>query len=101
MAYKKGDPKFETICEVAAFRAGIALRTVQALLPGATPRQMKRLANGILTLTDGKDRSVKITPAQAEALILPHLQCLQRECPLCCFWEPISRSLNLFFREED
>jgi hypothetical protein len=104
MAYRRRDPRFESICEVAAFRAGIALRTVLALQPDATPRQMKRIANRILSLTDGKDRSVKITEAQCRDLILPQLQCLEarkERCPLLCFWEPIARSLNMFFNEED
>jgi hypothetical protein len=99
MASKRRDGTFESICEVAAFRAGVALRTVQALLPDATPRQMKRIANHILTLCDGKDRRVKISQAQAQDLILPHMQCIAKECPACLFWEPIARSLNLFFSE--
>jgi hypothetical protein len=63
-----------------------------------------RIARKILTLCDGKDRSVRITEAQCRDLILPHLQCLEsrkERCPLLCFWEPISRSLNMFFNEED
>jgi hypothetical protein len=44
---------------------------------------------------------VKITQTQAQDLILPHLQCIAKECPMLCFWEPISRSLNIFFNEED
>lgn len=101
MAYRRRDRKFETICKVAAFRAGIVLRTVNALVPNAKARQKKRLANRILTLCDGRDRSVRITQAQCRDLIMPHLQCLARECPQLCFWEPISRSLNIFFNEED
>ena len=71
------------------------------LVPGASPRQKKRLANKILTLADGKDRSVRITREQARELILPNMQCLAKECPELVFWEPIARSLNLFFNEEE
>ena len=77
------------------------LRSLAVLVPDATPRQKKRIANKILTLCDGKDRSVKITQAQAQDLITPHLQCIREDCPQLCFWEPIARSLNMFFNEED
>jgi hypothetical protein len=101
MAHQKRNRQFESIYRVAAFRAGIALKTVQALVPNATPRQKKRIANRILTLCDGHDRTVKITPAQAQDLILPHVQCVSDVCPQLCFWEPISRSLNMFFSDEE
>ncbi len=104
MAYRRKNRKLESICEAAAFRAGIVLRTVEALVPDATPRQKKRIANKLLTLTDGRDRSVRINQVQACELILPHLQCLEAQkerCPLLAFWEPIARSLNIFFNEED
>ena len=42
---------------------------------------------------------MKITQAQAQDLILPHMQCIAKECPACFFWEPIARSLNVFFNE--
>jgi hypothetical protein len=99
LAHRRKNREFESVCEVAAFRAGVVLRTVEALVPDATPLRKKRIANRILTLCDGKDRSVKITQAQAQDLILPQIQCIARECPACIFWEPIARSLNLFFNE--
>jgi hypothetical protein len=101
MAYKKRDRRFESICEVAAFRAGIALRTAQALLPDATPRQMKRIANKILQWTDGKDRTPKITQAALQELVMQNCQCIARECPALFFWEPMSRQINAYFAEED
>ena len=82
-------------------RVHVAYRCVVALLPDADDRKRVAIARRILTLCDGKDRSVKITPAQARDLVLPQLQCLARECPLLMFDEPLSRSLNLFFSEED
>lgn len=44
---------------------------------------------------------MRITEAQYRDPTLPHLQCIAKECPLLCFWEPISRLLNMFFDEED
>jgi len=101
MSLKREDPDFKAICDVAHERVSAVLRCLAVLAPDATPRQRKRLANKILTLCDGKDRTVKITQTQAQALILPHLQCIRTDCPELCFWEPISRSLNLFFSEEE
>ncbi len=99
--YRREDPSFKAICNAAHQRVVAVLRCLDILVPDATPRQKKRIANKILTLCDGKDRSVKITQAQAQDLILPHLQCIREDCPQLCFWEPISRTLNIFFIEED
>lgn len=93
--------EFRRDCQAAHKRVSAVLRCLAVLVPDATPRQRKRLANRILSLCDGKDRSVKITQGQAEALIMPHLQCIRTDCPQLCFWEPIARSLNLFFSEEE
>jgi len=101
MSRKRDDPSFKPICQAAHKRVVAVLRCLDTLVPDATPRQKKRIANKILTLCDGKDRSVKITQAQAQELIMPHLQCIREDCPLLCFWEPISRSLNMFFNEEE
>ena len=99
--YKRKDPEFKAICRAAHERVSAVLRCLAVLVPDATPRQRKRLANRILTLADGKDRSVRITQEQAQDLIMPHLQCIREDCPQLCFWEPISRSLNIFFNEEE
>lgn len=101
MSYKRDDPRFNAICQEALKRVDAVLRCLDILLPDATPRQRKRIANKILTLADGKDRSVWITQEQAQALISPHMQCLQRNCPELVFWEPIARSLNMFFNDEE
>lgn len=101
MSCKRDDPEFKAICRAAHKRVVAVLRCLDILMPGTTPRQRKRIANKILTLCDGKDRSVKISQVQAQELILPHLQCIRENCPQLCFWEPISRSLNMFFNEEE
>lgn len=98
--YRRNDPSFKVIRIAAHKRVVAVLQCIDVLLPGIDARRKKRIANKILTLCDGKDRSVRITQAQARDLILPHLQCIAKECPMLCFWEPISRSLNIFFNEE-
>ena len=78
MAYRRRSREFESLCKAATFRVGIVLRTVEALAPDFSPQKKKRLCNRILTLLDGQDRTVKITQAQAQDLILPHMQCISR-----------------------
>jgi hypothetical protein len=73
MSYKRADPNFKAICQAAHKRVVAVLRCLAVLVPDAAPRQRKRLANRILTLADGKDRSVRITQEQAQALISPHM----------------------------
>ncbi len=99
MSYRRKDKRFDDICSLAVMRTHCAYRCVVALLPDADDKRRVKIARQILTLCDGRDRSVKITPAQAQDIILPHVQCIARECPACFFWEPISRSLNFFFEE--
>jgi hypothetical protein len=101
MSRRRQDPEIKAICDAAHERVSAVLRCLAVLVPDATPRQRKRLANKILTLCDSKERSVKITQGQAEALIMPHLPCIRTDCPQRCFWEPIAKSLNLFFSEEE
>jgi hypothetical protein len=100
MAYRRRNPEFDQICEAASFRAGVAYRTVNALLPDATNRTKMRIARKILSLCDGKDRSLKISPAQLQELVMPNWQCIDRDCPACFFWEPMSRAINEFFNED-
>ena len=82
-------------------RVSAVLRCLAVLAPDATPRQRKRLANKILTLADGKDRSVRITESAVREMVLRNSQCLQRNCPMLLFAEPLARELNAYFAEED
>lgn len=100
MAYRRRNPKFDQICEAASFQAGVAYRAVNALLPDATNRTKMRIARKILSLCDGEDRSLKISPAQLQELVMPNWQCIDRDCPACFFWEPMSRAINEFFNED-
>lgn len=81
-------------------RVCAVLRCLAVLVPDATPRQRKRLANKILTLADGKDRSVRITEPTVRGMVLRNSQCLQRNCPMLLFTEPLARELNAYFAEE-
>jgi hypothetical protein len=101
MAHRRRNREFDTVCEAAAFRVGIVWRTVEALVPDLSAQKKKRLCNRILTLLDGKDRSVKISSAQLQELVMPNWQCIEKECPALFFWEPMSRAINEFFNEED
>ena len=101
MSYKRDDPSFNAICQAAHKRVVAVLRCLAVLVPDGTPRQRKKIANRILTMCDGKDRRVRITQEQVRDLIMPHMQCIAKNCPELVFWEPISRSLNMFFGEED
>jgi hypothetical protein len=82
-------------------RRRVALQVVDLLLPGAAPARRKHIADRILAMCDGKDRRVRITPEQARELIMPHMQCIAKNCPELVFWEPIARSLNIYFDEEE
>ena len=77
------------------------LDCINILLPGIDVKRKKRIAREILSICDGKDRRVKITPAQAQQLVMQHLQCLSRFCPLLIFAEPLSREMNEFFEAID
>ena len=65
--------------------------------PGLRPKSPSgvQTSSGAIVMT----ATYPITQAQAQDLILPHMQCISKECPACFFWEPIARSLNLFFSE--
>jgi len=89
-----------TVLCIAALKRVVAV--IDALVPDATPRQEKRIASKIPTLCDGKGSQLADHSGSSTRPILAHLQqCIAKECPLLCFWEPISRSLNMFFNKEE
>ena len=93
----------------AARRAKVALQCVDDLLPGLPPRRRKLMASRILTMCGDERRggppvpvrTVVFTQHQAQDLIAPNLQCIAKSCPLLVFWEPISRSIRLWFGSKD
>lgn len=62
---------FRLLCVEMKDRIDAANRCVETLVPDAEPRRKRRIAKKMLTMCDGKDRSTKITQAQAEDIILP------------------------------
>ncbi len=101
MGRKVANKRQENIRDLAERRVIAVLACIDILLPAADVKRKKRIAREILTICDGKDRRVKITPAQAQDIVLQQLQCLSRNCPLLIFAEPLSRALNEFFEVVD
>jgi hypothetical protein len=97
---RRPDRKFTAVCDVARRRVVAVLACIDVLLPGIDARRKKRMANKILMLCDGKDRQVRISPAQVQEIVLAHIQCIDKDCPMLIFAEPLSRELNEFFEEE-
>jgi hypothetical protein len=100
MAHRRRNRECEEICSLASMRAGVAWKTASALMAGATNRQLMRASRRILSACDGEDRSMKISTAQLQELVMPNWQCVDQTCPACFFWEPMSRAINEFFRDE-
>ena len=92
--------EFPAACELARRRVEAVLACISVLLPEADANRKRRIANRILTLCDGKDRTLKISAGQAQEIVLRHTQCISRNCPLLIFSEPLARELNEFFTED-
>jgi hypothetical protein len=86
--------------ELAKRRVDAVLACINVLLPDADAKRKKKIANRILTLCDGKDRTRNISPGQAQEIVLRHIQCILQTCPLLIFSEPLARELNEFFTED-
>lgn len=99
-AHRRHDQDFLAVCDLAKVRVEAVLACINVLLPGADVRTKRRIANRILKLCDGKDRARKISAAQAQDIVLRHIQCISRICPLLIFSEPLARELNEVFEEE-
>jgi hypothetical protein len=72
----------KVIC-IAGVKRVIAL--VEELAPETPPDRKKRLVNQILTLLDGQDRTVRMTPSLLWELISIHSSCVHDQegrCPL-------------------
>jgi len=100
MGCKRADKKHGNICDLAHQRVIAVVDCIDVLLPSIAVKRKKRIAREILSICAGTDRRVKISPAQARQLVMQHLQCLSRNCPLLIFAEPLSRQLNQFFERE-
>lgn len=101
MGRKGAEKRRGDISDLARQRVIAVLGCIDILLPGIDVKRKKRIAREILSICDGTDRRVKISPAQAQELVMQHLQCLSRHCPLLIFAEPLSREMNEFFEAID
>jgi len=75
-------PSRSVIC-IAGVKRVIAL--VEELAPGETPHKKKRIVSQILSLLDGQDRDVRMTPGLLSELIAVHSSCVHDQegrCPL-------------------
>ena len=78
-----------------------ALNCVNALCPGLDPSGKRLMVNQILTLGDGKDRSVsrqQITEAQVTELVWGNMQCIHHRCPMLLFSKQLAEQINEFFK---
>jgi hypothetical protein len=74
------------------------------MCPDLTTQAKKTLAENVLTLCDGRDRTaprIQITPAQVSSIIWPNMQCINPHCPMLLFSNQIADELNEFFRVEE
>ena len=97
---RRHDPESQAVCDLARRRVNAVLACIDVLLPDADVRKKRRIANRILTLCDGKDRQIKITPAATQEIVLGHIHCISRNCPMLISGEPLARELNEFFKHE-
>jgi hypothetical protein len=85
-------------------RVVAALNCVKALCPGLDASGKRRIVNQILTVSDGKDRSVprqQITDAQVTEMVWRHMQCITRRCPMLLFGKQLAEEINEFFAEDE
>jgi hypothetical protein len=98
--YRRPNREFQQICDLARRRVVAVLQCVDVLLPGIDARRKKRLANRILTLCDGKDRTRKISPAAVEEIFFEQMQCIYHKCPMLLFSKQLAEQVNAYFEEE-
>lgn len=87
-------PSRSVICIAGAKRV-IAL--IEELAPGEAPQKKKRLVSQILTLLDGQDRTVRMTPELLSELISIHSSCVHDQegrCPLLVSASSLSWEIN-------
>lgn len=99
---KKGDPELKLAITSARWRAAAAVHCAAVLRPDLDEEALRDLANKILTLGDGQDRTIRkprINEAQVTEMVWTHSQCIYRECPLLIFGSQLSDEINEFFSE--
>lgn len=71
---------------------------VEELAPSETPHKKKRIVSQILSLLDGHDRDVRMTPELLSELISIHSSCVhdqEGKCPLLVSVNSLAWEINL------
>ena len=101
---KVPDNRIKAIRELAHTRVVAALTCVNALCSDLDLSGKCRMVEQILTLSDGKDRSIprtQITDAQVTEMVWRNMQCINHRCPLLVFGKQLSDEINQFFAEAE
>jgi hypothetical protein len=101
---KVPDNRIRAIRELAHTRVVAALTCVNALCSDLDLSGKRRMVEQILTLSDGKDRSIprtQITDAQVTEMVWRNMQCINHRCPLLVFGKQLSDEINQFFAEAE
>ena len=101
---KRPNNGLKTIQKLAHTRVVAALTCVNTLCPDLSASGKRLMVNQILTLSDGKDRSIprtQITEAQVTEMVWRNMQCIYHKFPLLVFGKQLADELNEFFREDE
>jgi hypothetical protein len=101
MSDKHKDARFTERLVRCRDRVLTAWACAALLRPDLSPAGKEKLAKKILKMAESKDHKLGITPAQAQEIVLPNIQCIARNCPLLIFADPLARELNAFFQEDN
>ena len=88
----------------AKWKAAAAIYCANVLRPDLDEAGKRSLANDLLTLADGQDRTAppnRITDAQVTEMVWSNIQCIKPHCPLLVFGKQLADEINEFFKEEE
>jgi hypothetical protein len=77
---------------------------VNALCPDLDSSGKRLMVNQILTLSDGRDRTIprkQISEAQVTEMVWRNMQCIHHRCPMLLFVRQLAEEINEFFREDE
>jgi hypothetical protein len=80
---------------------------LKVVCPGVNQSTRTKLADSILALIDGEDRTLpqrKTTDPQAVEMVWRHSQCVLNQtgkCPLLVFGRQLAEEINEFFTEDE
>lgn len=99
---KLSENQIKDIKELAHGRVVAALNCVNALCPDLDVSGKRLMVNQILTLSDGKTRTIpqrQISEAQVTEIVWRNMQCIHHRCPMLLFARQLTEELNEFFRQ--